>query len=66
MGLNELIIAVPLIMWLFGYFGRGRWYGTGPAVTTGAATGWWAVRRWVHTLIVLALILLVLPLRGLI
>jgi len=62
MGLIELIIVVLVILWLLGYFGRGRLYATGPSV----GTGWWAGGSWIHTLIVLAVILLVLRLLGLI
>ena len=34
MGLLELLIVIIALLWLFGYFGRGRWYATGPTVTT--------------------------------
>ena len=37
MGLIDLIIVVLVLMWLLGYFGRGRWYATRPAVTTAPA-----------------------------
>ncbi|HEV8228799.1 MAG TPA: DUF5670 family protein [Candidatus Limnocylindria bacterium] len=62
MGIVELLIVVLLLMWLFGYFGRGRWYATGPAVTT--STGWWAGGGWVHTLLVIVVILVILRLLG--
>ena len=62
MGLIELIIVVLVLLWLFGYFGRGRWYATGPATTTGT-TAWWG-GSWIHTLIVLAVILIILRLLG--
>lgn len=65
MGLIELIIVVLVLLWLFGYFGRGRWFATGPSVSTGATTGW-AGGSWVHTLIVLAVILLLLRLLNLV
>ena len=61
MGLIELIIVVLVLLWLFGYFGRGRLYATGPAVTTG-----WYSGGWIHTLIVLAVILIILRLLGLV
>ena len=64
MGLVEIIIVVLVLLWLFGYFGRGRWYATGPAVTTGTTAGW-SSGSWIHTLIVLAVILLILRLLGL-
>ena len=60
MGLIEIIIAVLVILWLFGFFGRGRWFATGSGVTTGT-TGW-AGGSWIHLLIVLAVILLILRL----
>ncbi|TMB60941.1 MAG: hypothetical protein E6I57_03570 [Chloroflexi bacterium] len=59
MGLIELIIVILVIMWLLGYFGRGRWYATGPSVST-AAPPWGGT--WIHTLIVLAIILIILRL----
>jgi hypothetical protein len=59
MGLIELIIIVLLILWLLGWFGRGRWYATGPAVTTGGWAG-----NWVHLILVLVVILIVLRLLG--
>lgn len=62
MGLIELIIIVLVIVWLLGYFGRGRFYATGPSVGTGTAWG----GNWLHILLVLAAILIVLRLLGLI
>jgi hypothetical protein len=60
MGILELIIVVLVVLWLLGYFGRGRLYARGPAVdTTGAG---WASGNVVHALLVLALILIVLRL----
>ena len=61
MSLIWLIIIVLVALWLFGYLGRGRWYATGPGVTTGTTTGW-AGGGWIHLLIVLAVILFVLRL----
>ncbi len=55
MGLIELIIVVLVVLWLLGYFGRGR-LARGPAIS---ATPPWG-GSWIHTLIVLALILLIL------
>jgi hypothetical protein len=60
MGLIELLIVVLLILWLLGYFGRGRFYATGPSVSTGGWAG-----NWVHLILVLVLILVVLRLLGL-
>ena len=57
MGLIELIIVVLVVLWLLGYFGRGR-FSRGPSVS---ATPPWG-GSWIHTLIVLALILLILRL----
>jgi hypothetical protein len=66
MGLIELIIVVLVLLWLFGYFGRGRWYATGPSVGTGTSAGWMAGGNWLHILIVLAVILLLLRLLGMV
>ena len=64
MGLLELIIVVLLLLWVFGYFGRGRWYGTrGGVVATDA--GWLGGGGWIHTLLVIIVILIVLRLLGL-
>jgi hypothetical protein len=53
MGIVELLIIVLLLLWLFGYFGRGRLYGD---ATLGG--------NWVHTLLVIVVILVVLRLLG--
>jgi len=60
MGLIELLIVILLLLWLFGYFGRGRMYARGPAVTTG---GWYG-GGWIHTLLVIVVILVILRLLG--
>jgi uncharacterized protein DUF5670 len=62
MGLLELLIVIILLMWLLGYFGRGRWYATGPAVST--TTARWYGGGWIHTLLVIVVILVVLRLLG--
>jgi uncharacterized protein DUF5670 len=59
-GLIELLIIVLLILWLLGYFGRGRFYATGPAIST-ARSG-----NWIHILLIVVLILLILRLLRLI
>jgi len=61
MGILELLIVVFLLLWLFGYFGRGRLYATGPAVSTAAAP--WG-GSWIHTLLVVVVILVILRLLG--
>ena len=63
MGIVELLIIVLLLLWLFGYFGRGRFYGSrgGTAVSDG---GFLAGGSWVHTLLVIVVILVVLRLLG--
>jgi TM2 domain-containing membrane protein YozV len=63
MGLLELLIVVILLLWLFGYFGRGRFYGSrgGSVVSDG---GLLAGGSWVHTLLVIVVILIVLRLLG--
>ena len=53
-GLIELIIVVLVIMWLLGYFGRGRLYARGPVVSG------WSNYDLIHIILVLAVILLVL------
>jgi hypothetical protein len=62
MGIIELLIVVLVILWLLGYFGRGRFYATGPSV--GTTTG--GTANWLHILLVIAAILIVLRLLGLI
>ena len=59
MGLIELIIIILVILWLLGYFGRGRFYATGPSVSTGGWSG-----NWIHLILVLVAILVVLRLLG--
>jgi len=63
MGLIELLIVILLLAWLFGYFGRGRWYGgrsSGPVITTPKIdTG-----NWVHILLIIVVILVILRLLG--
>jgi TM2 domain-containing membrane protein YozV len=62
MGLLELLIVVVLLLWLFGYFGRGRFYGSrgGTVVSDGGL----ASGGWIHTLLVIVVILIVLRLLG--
>ena len=64
MGIIELIIVILLILWLFGYFGRGRWYGTRGGTTVATDGGWLAGGNWIHTLLVIVVILIVLRLLG--
>ena len=52
MGIIELIIVILVLLWLFGYFGRGRFAGT-PALASG---------NLIHTLLVIAVILILLRL----
>ena len=56
MGLLELLIVVFLLLWLFGYFGRGRFYGSRGGGMAGGS--------WIHTLLVIVVILIVLRLLG--
>jgi hypothetical protein len=51
MGILELLIVILLILWLLGYFGRGR--------VSSIDTG-----NWVHILLVIVVILVVLRLLG--
>jgi len=53
MGLIELIIVVLVILWLLGYFGRGRFLSGSPSLASG---------NLVHTLLVIAVILILLRL----
>ena len=57
MGLIDLIIVVLVVMWLLGYFGRGRVYARGPVMSP--VTGW-SNYSLIHMILVLAVILLVL------
>lgn len=52
----ELIIVVLLVLWLMGYFGRGRWYATAPRISTAG----WNNANLIHLILVLAVILLIL------
>lgn len=57
MGLIELLIVVLVLLWLFGYFGRGRFSRrSGPDL--GSAPPWGG--SWLHTLLVIAVILIIL------
>lgn len=57
MGIIELLVVVLVILWLVGYFGRGRVYAHGADGGTDS--------NLVHTLLVIALILIVLRVLGL-
>ena len=57
-GLIELLIIILVILWLLGYFGRGRFYATGPATTTGT----WYSGNVVHLLLVIVVVLVILRL----
>jgi len=61
LGLIELIIVILVILWLLGYFGRARFYATGPSVSTTRMGG-----NWIHILLVLDCILVISGLLGLI
>ena len=64
MGLLELLIIVILLLWLFGYFGRGRFYGSRGGTVVGDG-GFLAGGGWIHILLVIVVILVVLRLLGL-
>ena len=57
MGLIELVIVILVLMWAFGYFGRGRLYGRGGSsdVSLGGS-------NLIHTVLVIVVILVVLRL----
>ena len=57
MGLIELLILILVLFWAFGYFGRGRLYGQG-----GSDTALGGGSNLVHTLLVIAVILVILRL----
>lgn len=57
MGLIELIIVILLLMWLLGYFGRGRFYYREPMTPPP-----WYAGSIVHTILVLVVILIILRL----
>ena len=61
MGIIDLLILVILLLWLFGYFGRGRLFGTGSSVSGPLASG-----NLIHTLLVIVGILVVWRLINLI
>ena len=53
MGIIELIILILVLLWLFGYFGRGRLFAGTPSLASG---------NLLHTLLVIAVILILLRL----
>lgn len=63
MGVIELLIVVILLLWLLGYFGRGRWYGarSGPVIAASAA-GWLAGRSRLDLLLLIVVILVLIKL----
>lgn len=54
----ELLIVVLLLLWLFGYFGRGRLSRGGPDLPSSPPFG----GSWIHTLLILVVILVILRL----
>lgn len=58
MGLIELLIVVLVVLWLLGYFGRGRFARGGPDLPANPPFG----GSWIHFLIIVALILVILRL----
>ena len=58
MGLIELLIVVLVVLWLLGYFGRGRFARSGPELPATPPFG----GSWIHFLIIVALILVILRL----
>jgi hypothetical protein len=59
MGLLELIIVILLLMWLFGYFGRGRFYYREPVVPAP-----WYGGSLIHLILVIVVVLIILRLLG--
>jgi hypothetical protein len=58
MGVVELIIVILVLLWLFGYFGRGRLLAGGTGRTLPTAGGY----DLIHVLLVVALVLLIVRL----
>lgn len=58
MGIIELLIVVLLLLWLFGYFGRGRFRRGGPALSSSPPFG----GSWIHFLLIIVVILVILRL----
>lgn len=61
----EALIVILVLLWLFGYFGRGYWRvpRSGP-VMTGPAGGWLAGRSWIDILLLIVVVLVILRLLG--
>jgi len=58
-GVIEILIVVLLLLWLFGYFGRGRFSRRGgPDLPSSPPWG----GSWIHTLLVIVVILIILRL----
>jgi hypothetical protein len=57
-GIIELLIAVLLILWLLGYFGRGRFSRRAPDLPASPPFG----GSWIHFLLIVVLILIILRL----
>ncbi len=60
MGLLELIIVILLLMWLFGYFGRGRFYYREPLTPAP-----WYAGSLIHLILLIVVVLIILRLLGL-
>ena len=58
MGVLELIIVILVLLWLFGYFGRGRLLGSGGGRSMPTVGGY----DLIHVLLVVALVLLIVRL----
>jgi hypothetical protein len=57
MGIIELIIVVLILLWLLGYFGRGRLLPAGGSLGSG---------NLIHTLLVIVVILVILRLLNIV
>jgi len=55
-GIIEILIVVLLLLWLFGYFGRGRFRRGGPDLPSSPPFG----GSWIHFLLIIVVILVVL------
>lgn len=56
----ELLIVILILLWLFGYFGRGRLYGRGRAPELPSAPPFGG--SWIHFLLIIVLILVIVRL----
>jgi hypothetical protein len=54
----ELLIVILIVLWLLGYFGRGRFSRRGPDLPSAPPFG----GSWIHFLLIIVVILVILRL----